>query len=89
MSYDVIRNQPVAKFLYKGNHSHPIRRTVLLTEVDKNILKGYEVRCGNETIDVDMAPVKSFRRDKVASVKGSDVSTLQRMSISKLEEVGI
>lgn len=99
MKYETIRNRPVAKFFYKGTHGQPIRRTVLITETDKGIIKGYEVREGNVVRDADDAPIKSFRKDKIAkfcqlrkgSARHSDStdSTLERMSKATLAKVGV
>lgn len=74
-SYPIIRNKPVAKFTYKGSHSKRVRRTVLLTEIRQNILRGYEVREGNEVRDLeDMVEtgdevIKSFSRTKVGDLE--------------------
>ena len=67
--YPVIRNRPIAKFRYKGHHSKPVRRTVLLTEVQRGILRGYEVREGNETRDPEDEVIKSFSRDKILDLE--------------------
>jgi hypothetical protein len=67
--YPVIRNQPIAKFRYKGNHSKPVRRTVFLTEVTRGILRGYEVREGNDTRDPEDEVIKSFSRDKILDLE--------------------
>jgi hypothetical protein len=48
MEYPIIRNKPVAQFWYKGTHSHPVKRTVLITEQTKDYFKGYEVREGTQ-----------------------------------------
>jgi hypothetical protein len=96
MEYDIVRNQPVAKFFYKGTHSHPIRRTVLVTEQSGDVLKGYEVREGTTLRDVEDAPIKSFRKDKIAmtnQLRGSKASsgktTLERYSINEAANVGL
>lgn len=49
MKYDVVSNLPVARFWYKGNHSHPVRRTVLITQQDSESITGYELREGSKT----------------------------------------
>lgn len=67
--YELVRNQPVAKFYYQGSHSHPVRRTVLLikNKTNSNILVGYELREGMTTRTLKNAPIKSFRRSEIAS----------------------
>ena len=77
--YPVIRNRPVAKFRYKGSHSKPVRRTVLLTEVSRGIIRGYEVREGNETREPEDEVIKSFSRDKVLD--------LERFSMAGCESI--
>lgn len=47
--YEPVTKLPVAKFYYQGNHSHPVRRTVLIVEETKDQFKGYEIREGRTT----------------------------------------
>lgn len=96
--YEIVRNQPVATFYYKGSHSRPVQRTVFITETDGDVFKGYEVREGNEVRDVKDAPIKSFRKDWIATAGelrsnsavrnklNPDQSTLVRMSMKEFEE---
>ena len=95
--YDLVANKPVARFYYKGQHSHPIRRTVLIIEEKDNLLIGYEIRSGNEVRSVKeaLSCVKSFRKDEIAKwgdycrlrmssktfMKDPESSTLERQSI--------
>tara|TARA_Y100000034_G_scaffold38278_1_gene47006 strand:+ start:25858 stop:26187 length:330 start_codon:yes stop_codon:yes gene_type:complete len=67
--YELVRNQPVARFYYQGSHTHPVRRTVLLikNQTNSNILVGYELREGRTTRNLRNAPIKSFRRSEIAS----------------------
>jgi hypothetical protein len=67
--YELVRNQPVARFYYQGTHTHPVRRTVLLikNKTNSNILVGYELREGNKTRTLTNAPIKSFRRSDVST----------------------
>jgi hypothetical protein len=105
MSYDYepVRNLPVAQFYYRGqSHSHPVRRTVVVIDSDRNHITGYEVREGNITRDIDDAPVKSYCRDKIAtrgqcrlgstprsvSKRRLNESTLVRSNWQVLEEQG-
>lgn len=96
--YNIVRNRPVAQFYYKGTKKAPVRRTVLITEQDKETIKGYEVREGSQVRDVEDAPIKTFRLDKVATTSQlrsdnplrnkKDQSTYTRMSLTEAETVG-
>ena len=79
--YELVRNQPVARFYYQGTHSHPIRRTVLVVEETDTHITGYEMRCGNEVRDVGEArkTVRTYRKDKIA--KWGDYSRLRQSSV--------
>jgi len=65
--YELVRNQPVAKFYYQGSHSHPVRRTVLLikNKTNGNLLVGYELREGKTIRNLKNAPIKSYRKSDV------------------------
>ena len=69
LDYPILRNRPVAKFKYKGTHSKPIRRTVRLTSLERNVITGYEVREGNEIRDPDELVIKSFSKDEVMDLE--------------------
>jgi len=62
------RNQPVARFYYQGSHSHPVRRTVLITESTPRYIKGYELREGSTVRTFSQAPVKTYARSNIAKV---------------------
>jgi len=66
MKYEIQKNLPVAKFWYKGTHTHPVRRTVLVTESNKEYIKGYELRNGNVIYTASKAPIKTYSRKKIA-----------------------
>ena len=66
--YEVVKEKPVARFYYQGSHSHPVRRTVLITDETATLIKGYELRVGSEVRNFKQAPVRSFRRDKIAAI---------------------
>lgn len=93
---DVVRCLPVADFYYKGpSHEHPVRRRILVTKSTRNLLTGYELREGNLAREVDDAPIKSYRKDRIATrrqcridsaarkVGKPNESTLIRKSLSK------
>ena len=65
LEYPVIRNKPIAKFRYKGTHSKPVRRTVLITALERNVITGYEVREGNELRGAEDEVIKSFTKDEI------------------------
>lgn len=64
--YKLVNTHPVARFYYKGSHSHPIRRTVLIIENTENMIRGYEVREGKIIRSTSNAPVKSYSKSKIA-----------------------
>ena len=66
MNYKITKNLPVAKFWYKGHHSHPVKRTILIIEANREFLLGYEVREGNKVRTLNDAPIKKFLRKKIA-----------------------
>ena len=101
MKYDLVRNKPVAKFFYQGNHTHPVRRTVLIIENTSKLIVGYELREGNDIRSVKNAPIKSYRKDRIAKTRQlrlenprradstEEVSTYQRETLISLLEYGI
>lgn len=83
MKYKVVKTLPVARFWYKGSHTHPVRRTVLVTESNKNFICGYELRDGNDVRTAAKAPVKSFRRDKIARGESLRIGNATRKNAPK------
>jgi len=79
-TYDLVTHKPVARFYYKGNHSHPIRRTVLVIEDRDNLIIGYEIRCGStvRTVTEALDSVKSYRKSDIA--KWGDYKRLRMSS---------
>lgn len=82
--YNIVKNRPVASFRYKGTHSKPVRRVVLVTESDRNHITGYEIQEGNTTRERADAPIKTFTREKIAK-DATGNCTLRRSALSKLE----
>jgi hypothetical protein len=92
-TYKLVNSRPVARFYYKGSHSHPVKRTVLITDSTEYFITGYEVREGALTRPLSDAPVKSYRRTKIARnknlrvekrlylVNGWEDSTLKRENL--------
>lgn len=97
--YNLVRNLPVAKFRYKGNHSHPVRRTILILESNSKWIKGYELREGSVVRDIDAAPVKTYAKEKIATLRQSvrnfrlkkkkNRTTLQRFALTELVQIGL
>lgn len=98
MKYNLVDNVPVARFWYKGNHTHPVRRTLLVTESTRDYIKGYELREGNTVRPASKAPIKTYNRIKIAKgvnlrtrkqVLDANKSTLVRRPLMDLIESGI
>lgn len=84
-SYCLIRNLPVWKFFYRGTHSKPVRTTLAVTEVNGDVVKGYVLRRGNEVFArLQDAPIKSFKKSEMATVRGSSRSTLSKHTLTDL-----
>jgi hypothetical protein len=67
--YKITRSLPVAKFYYAGSHSHPVRRTILVIENQKNYIRGYELREGSVVRSATTkAPVKTYRKSRIANI---------------------
>lgn len=101
--YELVRTLPVARFYYQGNHTHPIRRTILVIESDRKYLKGYELRCGNKVRDREDAPIRTYTKSEITrfgdysrirnakknSGRALTESTLERSSLKTLETIGV
>lgn len=83
--YNFIRNKPVARFFYQGeSHTHPIRRTIVIIEQNDTIITGYELREGSITREFKNAPIKSYRKDKIAKIKNIDRRRVLRRTAENL-----
>ena len=100
MKYNLVSTLPVARFWYKGNHTHPVRRTVLITEQNDTSFTGYELREGNTVRTANRAPVKTYIKDKIANTSSLRLdnplrktkrtkSTLVRKPLFDIIETGI
>lgn len=81
-TYGLVRNLPIWKFFYKGNHRRPIRTTLAVVENKGNVVTGYVLRRGNEVVTrLQDAPIHSFKKSQIAvmgqtrSKKGSKSKT--------------
>lgn len=97
---EIVANMPVAKFWYKGSHTHPVRRTVVLVEATKDYLKGFELREGKTTRSMARSPIKTYDRGLIAKAKNLRIdnplrkldperSTLVRRPMSELSNSGL
>ena len=99
MKYNIVENNPVARFYYQGSHTHPVRRTVLIIEDKPDYIRGYELREGKVVRSAAKAPIKTYNRNKIA--KGEDLraespirqilrnkSTLVRKTLFNVLETG-
>ncbi len=84
-NYEFVKSQPVAKFFYKGDHTHPVRRTVLIVQQSDTLLTGYELREGSEVRDFKNAPVKSYRKDRIARICEIDLRRKLRKSTDQVQ----
>ena len=83
--YCLVRNLPVWKFFYKGTHSKPVRTTLAVTEVRGDIVKGYVMRRGNTVCGrMQDAPIKSFKKSEMATLRGTVISTLSKHTLTDL-----
>ncbi len=83
--YCLIRNLPVWKFFYKGNHSKPVRTTLAVVEVKGDIVTGYVLRRGNEVFArLQDAKIASFKKSEIAPVKGGKRTTLSKHTLTDL-----
>ena len=84
--YDLVQKKPVARFFYQGNHSHPVRRTILVIEEDDVKIVGYEFRCGKEvrTRDEALSCIRTYRKDRIA--KWGDYKRLRMTSKTYLKD---
>lgn len=85
---ELVRNQPVADFYYRGqSHKRPVRRRVLVIDQDRNHMTGYELREGNIYRTIDEAPVKTYLKSKIATRKQCRTdSSARQVPYSQLHE---
>ena len=103
-NYDFAGKRPVAKFFYKGKHTHPVMRTIIVVDSTDHSLTGYELREGKITRKLTKAPIKTFLKTRIARVGQVDArrpiratakkvqlknSTLQRESLADFIRQGV
>lgn len=84
-NYPIFRESSIAKFFYKGSHSHPVRRTIMIIDDKENHIIGYELREGKSQRDISNAPIKSYRKDKIAKIKQVDKRRIIRKKSKNIE----
>lgn len=78
------KNFPVAWFFYKGSHTHPVKRTVLVREANDDYILGLEIREGATVREMEEAPIKKYCRSKIARIRQLDKRRLlARQAIDK------
>lgn len=101
VKYEFVKDKPVAKFYYQGNHSHPVRRTVLIVEQNDKLITGYEIREGMNVRALNKAPIKSYKKADIAKIyqidrkcslrkktKNKNSSTFVRQNLRELVKFG-
>jgi hypothetical protein len=76
--YNFTRTRPVARFFYKGDHTHPVRRTIVIIKTTEKIITGYELREGSVVRPFKDAPIKSYSRKKIAKIGQIDKRRILR-----------
>lgn len=76
-NHSLIRNLPVATFSYKGSHSKPVQRKVLITEISDDLITGLEVQEGRNRRDFESAMVKSYSREKMRDLTRTSLKNFQ------------
>lgn len=66
VSISLNKKNRYAKFWYKGSHSHPVRRTVLIKNMTDTYIEGFELREGNRVRKLSKASLKKYCRTKIA-----------------------
>lgn len=71
--FPLVRNLPVWKFYYRGNHTHPVRTTIAVIENTTNTVTGYVLRRGNDVCArLQDAPIRTFKKSEIASYNQID-----------------
>jgi len=62
-----------------------VRTTLAVTEVKGNMVRGYVLRRGNEVFSrLQDAPIKSFKKSEMATIRGSAQTTLSKHTLTDL-----
>jgi hypothetical protein len=82
--FPLIRNLPVWKFYYRGNHTHPVRTTIAVIENTTNTVTGYVLRRGNDVCArLQDAPIRTFKKSEIASFNQIDSRSKKSSTSSK------
>jgi|688.fasta_scaffold335601_2 hypothetical protein len=89
-SFSLVRNLPVWKFYYKGNHTKPVRTTIAVVSNTADVVTGYVLRRGNEVCSrLQDAKIHSFKKSEIAKVgqvsrlASSNKSNTNRSTLTK------
>ena len=71
-NYPILKNSdmPVWRFYYQGDHSHPVRRVVIILRdrCTATHVTGYELREGSEVRPFSKAFIRTYDRDLIAKI---------------------
>ena len=85
-NYNLVRNLPVFRFFYQGaSHTHPVRRVVAVFKENNTTFTGYELREGSD-VRTQNPPIKSFRKDRVATINQIDKRRTLRKTTPKRKQ---
>jgi len=72
VKYALAKRQPILRFYYQGSKSHPVRRTIAKIEETATTVTAYELRSGNDIRELRNAPIRTYRKDKIARIRDLD-----------------
>ena len=83
-AYDLVKNMTVAKFFYKGHHTHPVLKVglVIKDRTNERMITMYVLRDGKQTYSLANAPVRSFTREKIAKYNSVRRPVRERLGIN-------
>ena len=75
---------PVAKFWYKGSHTHPVLKVglVIADRTNDDIITMYMFKDGQKTFPIGKNPIRSFRRDKISKHYSLRQEVRQRLGVT-------
>ena len=84
-AYELVKTQPIAKFWYKGSHTHPMLKVGLVIKERTNatMITMYVLKDGKQTFKPEDAPVRAFRRDKIAKYYSLRAPVRQRLGVNE------
>jgi hypothetical protein len=64
-----LKKNEIAVFYYQGGHSHPVKRVVVVVKSSPTHITGYEVREGFNIRETSKAPIKTYLKENIATVR--------------------